>query len=410
MARRAGPSSAPPRRAAGAGGRRARQFFDTYTRDMTAEDLQRLFTHETVEAYRYFARDIDRNQLDKLPPLKRSLARIRLFFLAFSMRLPPARRALFAVAVLISALGLITLFEGVRLVTVWLFPFGQVRVPAPTWADGTGAMALGTGLFALLVLLEVAGRLSLKHDLEIAREIQLAMLPRGVYTAEGIEAFGFTRPANTVGGDFFDILPIRDGRVVVALGDVAGKASPAALLMALLLAIMRTLVDEGLEPAEMVSRLNVQTGRQAPGSRFITLFYACFDPRTGELAYVNAGHHPALLRHKNGEFERLTEGGIALGMFEGSTYTPGRSVLDPGDLVVLYSDGITEAENSRGVPFDEHGLMTAISACAETETTGMGDYILRAVERHAGDTRFADDLTLLILRRSVVVAGAPTSA
>lgn len=388
------------------GGQRARQFFETYTRDMTAEDLQRLFTHETVEAYRYFARDIDRTELDRLPPFKRALAHVRLFFLAFSMRLPPARRALFGVAVLVSLVGLIELFEGVRMAELWLFPIGDISVPVPVWASGSGTVAIGMALLALLVLLEVAGRLSLKHDLEIAREIQLAMLPGGVYTADGVEAFGLTRPANTVGGDFFDILPLRDGRVIVALGDVAGKGSPAALLMALLLAILRTLVDEGLEAAELVRRLNVQTERQAPGSRFITLFYACFDPRSGELVYVNAGHHPPLLRRASGEFERLSEGGIALGMFEGSTYVPGRTRLTAGDLLIAYSDGITEAENARGVPFDESGLMGAIRTFAEAEPASMGGQIFRSVERHAGDTRFADDLTLLILRR-LAVAAAP---
>ena len=116
----------------------------------------------------------------------------------------------------------------------------------------------------LLVLLEVADRLSLKRDLEVAREIQQAMLPDGMWSGPGVEAFGLTKPANTVGGDFYDILPQPDGRVIVALGDVAGKASPAALLMALLLAMMRTLVDEGLGVAALAARLNLQIGRHAP--------------------------------------------------------------------------------------------------------------------------------------------------
>ena len=104
-----------------------------------------------------------------------------------------------------------------------------------------------------------------------------------------------SRPANTVGGDFYEILPLGDGRLVTAVGDVAGKGSPAALLMALLLAMMRTLVDERLEPAALMARLNVQVCRQAPGTRFITLFYSVFDMSTGELTYVNAGHTPPLV-------------------------------------------------------------------------------------------------------------------
>ena len=130
----------------------------------------------------------------------------------------------------------------------------------------------------LLVLLEVADRLSLKNDLEIARDIQQAMLPSGVYSAPGVETVGMSRPANTVGGDFYDILPLDDGRLVMTVGDVAGKGSPAALLMALLLAMLRTLVDEKLEPADLITRLNVQVCRHAPGTRFITLFYAVYQP------------------------------------------------------------------------------------------------------------------------------------
>ena len=109
-----------------------------------------------------------------------------------------------------------------------------------------------------------------------------------------------SRPANTVGGDFYDILPLDDGRLVITLGDVAGKGSPAALLMALLLAMLRTLVDEKLEPADLITRLNVQVCRHAPGTRFITLFYAVFDPRTGSLTYVSAGHMPPLLLRGDG--------------------------------------------------------------------------------------------------------------
>src|SRR5207249_2310165 len=208
-------------------------------------------------------------------------------------------------------------------------------------------------LMNLLVLLEVADRLSLKNDLEIARDIQQAMLPGGLYSAPGVETVGISRPANTVGGDFYDILPLDDGRVVVAVGDVAGKGSPAALLMALLLAMLRTLVDEQLEPAELVTRLNVQVCRHAPRSRFITLFYAVFQPLTGDMTYVSAGHTPPLLMRAAGRCDRMTEGGIALGMFEQSVYKTGQVTIQPDDLLAIYSDGVTEAENAAGRPFDE---------------------------------------------------------
>ena len=158
-------------------------------------------------------------------------------------------------------IGLLQLFAGFGLmrvpIPIALF-FVNIRVPAPLFANGTIALLSGFLLMNLLVLLEVADRLSLKRDLEVAREIQNAMLPEGTWSGPGVEAFGLTKPANTVGGDFYDILPQPDGTVIVALGDVAGKASPAALLMALLLAILRTLVDEGMPLTALVQRLNIQ--------------------------------------------------------------------------------------------------------------------------------------------------------
>jgi phosphoserine phosphatase RsbU/P len=281
--------------------------------------------------------------------------------------------------------------------------FIRIGIPGPVFSDGTIWLLVGFLLMNLLVLLEVADRLSLKRDLEVAREIQQAMLPDGMWSGHNVEAFGLTKPANTVGGDFYDILPQSDGTVIVALGDVAGKASPAALLMALLLAMMRTLVDEGLSIAELVKRLNTQVGRHAPPSRFITLFVASYDPRTGNLQFVNAGQTPPLLRRHNGQIERLATGGIALGMFDGSTYQAGHAKLEPGDAVVMYSDGITEAEDPAGIPFDEEGLERTLAlypgTFPEATAASIGQAIFDAVERHRRDSRLSDDLSVLVLSR-----------
>jgi sigma-B regulation protein RsbU (phosphoserine phosphatase) len=328
------------------------------------------------------------------------------FFLAFTMRLSPARRVIYGLALAACVIGVIQLFNGLGIISMRMpFPlhFVRVGIPGPQFAPGAMALLLGFLLMNLLVLLEVADRLSLKRDLEVAREIQQAMLPDGMWSAPGVEAFGLTKPANTVGGDFYDILPRPDGTVIVALGDVAGKASPAALLMALLLAMMRTLVDEGLGIADLVKRLNVQVGKHAPPSRFITLFVALYDPRTGDLQFVNAGQTPPLLRRQNGRIERLTTGGIALGLFEGSTYVAGASRLNPGDALVMYSDGITEAEDPTGSAFDEAGLERTLAlypgTYPEATAASVGQAIFDAVERHRRDSRLADDLSVLVLSR-----------
>jgi sigma-B regulation protein RsbU (phosphoserine phosphatase) len=296
-----------------------------------------------------------------------------------------------------SLVGLIELFREVHF----------LLVPHPAFAPGTLWLLAGFALVNLLVLLEVADRLSLKDDLEIAREIQQSMLPRTAYQAPGVEAFGMTRPANTVGGDFYDIMRLPDDRVLLALGDVAGKGSPAALLMALLLAMMRTLVDLGLEGADLVARLNLQIAKHAPKSRFITLFVAILDPATGMLSYVNAGQNPPLVRRSNGSYERLTSGGMALGMFAAAAYTTGTVSLALGDVLVMYSDGITEAEDPAERPFDEVGVQGVVDGNDWASPKELGWAVFAAVDAHGQERRLVDDLTILVARR---LPPLPTSA
>lgn len=381
---------------------RLREFFASYTRDLKAEDLGRLFTRDTREAYEFFARHIDAKQLDGLRWHRRLIAQLRLFFIAFTMKLSPARRVVYAASIIFAGVGVFNLMQ----LRVSQAEIAQATASVRVAPSGLGSLVIAFALVNLLVLLEVADRLSLKNDLEIAREIQKAMLPPGRFRAPGADVAGFSRPANTVGGDFYEILPLGDGRLVVAVGDVAGKGSPASLLMALLLAMMRTLNDEDLDPAALMARLNRQVCRQAPGNRFITLFYSVLNLATGELTYVNAGHTPPLLLRENGGVERLQDGGVALGMFEGSLFQTGRARLEHDDLLAIYSDGITEAENPKGDPFDEHGLETVLTAERRNNVAATCAAVVRAVERHTADTRLADDLTLLLLRRSTVPAPA----
>jgi serine phosphatase RsbU (regulator of sigma subunit) len=395
VARKAGPSDP--------------HWLDAWTRDLArdvnAEDLSRLFTHDTRDAYRFYARGLDEKRIAHEPLWRRILLRIREVFLAFTLKLTPARRALYLISLVVALIGVIKLYrQWGRLDVPFGTPFFHVTVFAPQWADGTFALLVSIVLVNLLLLLEVADRLSLKGELEVAREIQLAMLPTGTYTASGTEICGVTRPANTVGGDFYDVLPLledAEGRVIVTIGDVSGKGSPAALLMALLLAVLRTLVDERLEARALMARLNTQISRHTPGSRFITLFYGLYTPSTGALTYVNAGQNPPLLLRAGGAVERLGGTGVALGMFEASTYEAVETHVAPGDTLLMYSDGITEAENPAGQPFEESGLERFFAARGHESPAVLAPAILRAVEAHARDSRFTDDLTILILKRSV---------
>jgi len=365
------------------------RFFKAYTQGLTTIELERLFTRETPEAYRFFSRTIDHAELLKLPWHRRVLAYARVFFLAFTMKLTPARRAIYAAALISIVIGLAELFQEVHLLVV----------PHPTFAPGTLWLLAGFLLVNFLVFVEVADRLTLKNDLEIARGIQQAMLPRAAFHASGVEAFGMTRPANTVGGDFYDILPLPDGRVLFALGDVAGKGSPASLLMALLLAMMRTLVDEGFEGAALAARLNAQIVKHAPASRFVTLFFGVLDTSTGEFGYVNAGQNPPLVRRATGGYDRLKTGGIALGMFEFATYEFASTRLNVGDVIVMYSDGVTEAEDEAGVPFEEPGLQAVIDGAGWASAKELAWATFAAVDQYSEQRRLFDDLTILVVRR-----------
>jgi phosphoserine phosphatase RsbU/P len=385
--------------------RRLREFVSGYTHGLKAEDLGRLFTRDAREAYEFFARTIDAKQLEGLPWYRRLLMQLRLFFTAFTMKLSPARRVVYAASLIFAIVGFFNLMQ-LRSAIAGQVGDVNVAVPGIALPNGLGSFVIAFALVNLIVLLEVADRLSLKNDLEIAREIQKAMLPPGRFRAPGADVCAFSRPANTVGGDFYEILPMGDGRLMIAVGDVAGKGSPAALLMALLLAMMRTLIDERLEPADLIARLNVQVCRQSPGNRFITIFYGVLNLPTGEMTYVNAGHTLPLLLRAGRDVERLQSGGVALGMFEGSRFETGRVQLGPDDLLAIYSDGITEAENPKGHPFDEQGLETVLAAERRNNVAATCAAVVRAVERHTADTRLADDLTLLLLRRSTVPSAA----
>lgn len=363
---------------------RARTFIDTYTRDLTARDLQRVFTRETRDMLAFFTQGTEEREATWRDVLRHPLRHTRAFFMAFAMRLTPARRMLYAAGIVAFALG--------------LFDMANRTPGASVWDEGLPALLVGFGLVNLILLLEVADRLTLKYDLGVARDIQRAMLPAGTFALGRLEAHGETQPANTVGGDFFDILTRPDGRVLVVLGDVAGKGSPAALLMALLLSMVRTLVDENLPPAALAARLNEQLMRHAPRSRFITAFLAVCDPATGEFVYVNAGQNPPLLRRPDGQVAWLQPTGMALGLSRRAVYTEQTQQLVPGSLLVAYSDGVTEAESPSGVAFDEDRLAALADVLTPLRAGLAARRIVDEVRAHTEDTRLSDDVTVLVVK------------
>jgi sigma-B regulation protein RsbU (phosphoserine phosphatase) len=237
----------------------------------------------------------------------------------------------------------------------------------------------------------------LEEDIRVAAEVQRSLLPHKSPHIDGYDLVGSTRPCHAVGGDYYDLL-LHEDHLFLALGDVSGKGTSAALLMTVLRAAARAHWRE-FEPAEAMIRINRTVLENTPPSRFVSFFLAALETRTGTLRYVNAGHPPGLLLRSDGRIERLREGGVVLGLFENAVYETGATVLQSGDTLLLYSDGVTETWNEREEEFDEKGLIAVMRRGADLDATALESEIIRELERFAPDARTTDDRTLLILKR-----------
>jgi len=262
------------------------------------------------------------------------------------------------------------------------------------------------GLVILLVLLlELADRVVMKHDLEIAKDIQSWLLPGAPLQIPGYGIAYATRPANTVAGDYYDVI-LRPGetpeqsRVLFAVADVAGKSIPAAMLMATFQASLRTLASSRLPLDQLAREVNrYACSNSQEGRRFTTAFLAELDPATGEISYVNAGHNVPILRRKSGLIERPELGGIPIGVLPDSAYQVGTTRLDPGDWLVIFTDGVVEAENAAGEEYDEPRLVRMIDRGSGSAPAEMLRGLLADVDQFVGNAPQHDDITCLLLKR-----------
>jgi phosphoserine phosphatase RsbU/P len=255
------------------------------------------------------------------------------------------------------------------------------------------------GGIALLVLLglELADRVAMKRDLEIAREIQSWLMPAAAPEIPGVDIAFAARPANTVAGDYYDAF-LRDGRLLLVVADVAGKSIPAALLTATLQASLRTLAALPGSLPDLVTRLNEYACLQNQGgNRFTTAFLAELEPATGLLTWVNAGHNWPVLRHASGTVERLEIGGFPLGIAKGARYESGTTTLAANDLLLIFTDGLVEAENDREDEYGEPRMLEFLAA-ADGSSAEILKQLMSSVDAFVGLTRQHDDITCLVLR------------
>ena len=235
-----------------------------------------------------------------------------------------------------------------------------------------------------------------EHELKIAAEIQRSLMPNAQHKGDGFEVVAASLPCRAIGGDFLDHFRLPTGALAFALGDVAGKGPPAALLAAQLQGILAAQSHAGGTPAETVTRVNQVLARRAVEGRFATLLYGVLS-REGCLTYCNAGHNPPLLHGRRG-VQRLEKGGTILGVFNEATFEDETVQLDRGDTLVVFSDGVTEALDAGGSEFGEERLLSCVTTSHELEPPSLLKCVLDAVRDFCAGTVQSDDLTVLVLR------------
>jgi sigma-B regulation protein RsbU (phosphoserine phosphatase) len=258
----------------------------------------------------------------------------------------------------------------------------------------------------VVLLLELADRVVMKRDLEIAKDIQAWLLPGAPLQIPGYQIAYATRPANTVAGDYYDVI-LRPGRersadrILFVVADVAGKSIPAAMLMATFQASLRTLSTSGVALAELVAGVNRYACSNSQGGvRFTTAFFAELDPATGDVVYINAGHNVPILRKTSGAVERLEAGGIPVGILAESPYQVGTTRLEHSDWLVIFTDGIVEAVNAKDEEYGEPELIRVVDRGSGAAPAELLRGLLGELDQYVGNTPQHDDMTCLLLKRT----------
>ncbi len=239
----------------------------------------------------------------------------------------------------------------------------------------------------------------LTRELQLAREIQQRFQPTSAPPVSGYELQGISFPCYEIGGDYYDFIQREDGRLIIALGDVSGKGTAAALLMSSLHAAIHAQASSNNSLSDTISIINRYLAANIPSNRFITLFYAELDPQTGALSFLNAGHNPPLIVRAAGTMEQLDSGGLPLGIMPDANFREGRTQLQHGDVLVIYSDGVSESTNPRGEEFGPARLYEAVASNLAATASGLRDCIEAAITKFAQGTPSADDITLVIVKR-----------
>jgi sigma-B regulation protein RsbU (phosphoserine phosphatase) len=376
-------------------GVRVQRFWRRVTDGLQVSQLWSQFETEARTSYRLYSRDVEAKTPEGLTHGGRKLHIVKEFFWAVMEKLSPARRVL-----LLAALVMLVLPSG---------NFAYQGSDHEVHVGGFDFHFWAGLLLFLLLMLEIADRVVMKRDLQIAREIQTWLLPGAPPQIPGLAIAYSTRPANTVAGDYYDVFPrpgrtnpggtSEENRVVLAIADVAGKSIPAAMLMATFQASLKTLSTAHVALPELASNMNrYACGNSQGGLRFTTAFLAEYDPLQRTVHYINAGHNNPIVRRASGQIERLEVGGLPFGIMPDAKYESATVTLAPGDWLILFTDGLVEAQNARQDEYGEARLLAAIEAWKAATPAEMLQRLMVELDQFVGNTPQHDDVTCMLLK------------
>ena len=349
--------------------------------DIFHGDLKRSFTRDLKDLYDFYLDDEAKERLARMGAIRRTISLCWRLFKGLIMRLTPLRRVLLLVAV------------------VYFF-YGGISFDFPNVPIDIHMSAFSFLILLVILMLELKDKLLAKDELQAGRAVQLSLMPGQNPVLEGWEIWLYTMPANDVGGDLVDYLELGDGRLALVLGDVSGKGLPAALLMAKLQSTIRALATEDGTMVEMAGRVNGILCRDGLTGRYATLVYLELSPGSGLVRFFNAGHLPPVTLRAGG-VERAKPVAMPVGFIQDVKFEEQSVELGPGDMLIAYSDGLTEAMNSKEEFFGEEGLARLLPRVRDLSPAIAGGHILTEVRRFIGEERPSDDLSMIILKRKV---------
>ena len=357
---------------------RKNSFVHTLQADLRNTKAYNKFRKESKEVADFYLTDEQRERLKGMSQFKRSFFQFGWILRAMFRKLTPARQLMFV--------GGIVFLIQVRA------SFGEVNFLTLDFNA-----LFGGGLLILVILLELKDKLLAHDELEAGRKIQESLMPQRLPAVNGWKLWLYTRSANEVCGDLIDHMPLTDGRFNIIMADVAGKGLHAALITAKLQATIRALAGEIETLPELIRRINTIVHRDSPSHIFSSLFYAECSDLNGTIRFVNAGHFPAIIIRGN-SIEETAKGDAALGLARSLQFTEQTAALNSGDRFVLYSDGLTEAQNETGEFFGKERLMEILST-VNSSPEQIGSTVLQRVDAFIGSSTPSDDLSLIVIQK-----------